>query len=61
MSDKDKLATLLAGWNVPFTEELVTSGLSRFISLRVEEGYVGFYTQFLFNAEGAFLQMGAYE
>lgn len=52
MTDKEKLEALLTEFGVPFndTEESVT----------IEQGYVGFYTQFDFDDNGKFQHVGAY-
>jgi len=76
MSDLEKLEALLAEWGVPYKTEagkftlasgeqregtsLTTGGWDDKYSPKVD-GYIGFYTRFLFSADGEFVVMGAWE
>lgn len=59
MTDRDKLKNLLEEFGVGFTESgdsiLCEEGDTKVV------GYSGFGTEFSFDSEGKFLQMGAYE
>lgn len=59
MTDRDNLVALLETFEVEFEE--------RGLSIVCKEGgqnvngYFGFYTEFVFDRDGAFVEMGAYE
>jgi hypothetical protein len=54
MTDREKLVTLLDEWKVEYA-------VTEYGSVRVERGYFGFYTDFIFKNDGSFKDMGAYE
>ena len=76
MSDLEKLEALLAEWGVPYRAEpgkltlasgehregilLTIGGWNGEDSPKVG-GYIGFYTLFLFSADGEFIVTGAWE
>lgn len=59
ISDKEKLKRLLTEFGVEFTEK----GNSIICDEGSEKvaGYSGFVTEFTFDADGKFVEMGAYE
>lgn len=70
MTDKEKLVALLTEFGVSFKDERYHSGDSNIIvkynwhSKQPQNkvtGYDGFFTQFTFNPEEKFIQMGAWE
>lgn len=70
MTDLERLKELLTAFGVGFTEELDMSkvpeypGGSRIVCSRDDanvRGYYGFYTEFVFDAAGKFVSMGAWE
>jgi hypothetical protein len=66
VTDRDKLLALLDGWDVPYTTDSKIRGQFLIIvgggsdSPKID-GYLGFYTMFVFDEDGAFLLMGAWE
>lgn len=69
-TDREKLEALLNKWGVPFIpNEYDRNSIqvgTNFVDKRFQEsdlvgGYTGFYTEFSFNDDGSFDQMGAYE
>jgi hypothetical protein len=54
MTDRERLEALLTSWHVEFRYEAPNR-------IRVDGGYAGFHTLFMFDADGRFTQMGAYE
>lgn len=76
MTDADRLRALLRQWDVPFTvasvdegTEIATGGYASRRDGEEEipgdeakvDGYSGFYTCFVFDTEGRFVRMGAWE
>lgn len=70
MTDKEKLVALLTEFGVSFKDERYGSGDSNIIvkyNWYSEQhqskvtGYNGFFTQFTFNTEEKFIEMGAWE
>lgn len=66
-TDKDKLKALLTEFGVTFKEDLNNCARDEF-NIIVEKddnpkivGYNGFFTDFTFDAEGKFIEMGAWE
>lgn len=64
MTDKDKLLALLGEWGVPSSideDNDVIVGWERADGIGKVAGYAGFFTAFEFDADGKFVQMGAWE
>ena len=70
VTDREKLEALLTEWGVPFIQDEFDSNSiqvgNNFVEKRFPEsdlvgGYTGFFTEFSFNDDGSFDQMGAYE
>jgi hypothetical protein len=55
MTDKEELVALLNKWGVTYNEVDTPN------SIEVWGGYSGFYTAFVFDADGKFVRMGAWE
>jgi hypothetical protein len=70
VTDKEKLVALLQEWDVPFAEELdqgeqvISVGTDTYTLKAISPkviGYPGFYTAWTFDAEGKFVNVGAWE
>jgi hypothetical protein len=72
LTDRAKLTQLLSEWGVPFIvdpydKNSIMVGKTDYVSgpnfpnADTVGGYSGFYTEFSFNDDGSFDQMGAYE
>lgn len=56
MTDKQELIGLLTKWGVKYSVEKNHPD-----NIMVYGGYEGFFTEFEFDANGAFIKMGAWE
>ena len=58
MNDQEKMIEMLTRAGIAFT---VTALLDGLVTLTVEGGYAGFYTEFEFGVDGALLRVSAWE
>lgn len=65
MTDREKLVALFEEWGVLFNNYPMPHGeMSMIVDAKICEkakGYKGFYTEFSFDAEGKFKDMGVWE